>query len=144
MQNSTALHKLLYRLFYDWRIKSGKNFPWNQVAPGLFFKNCSGTRLDWCEGLCISFSCVANFCLLLAIVSSFHLLIYDGFKSFPVNILLIDSLTLFLLTFLSTARNDLLWMLSYGYHFYFISLINLTTLWKTNNLSSFYDEVLWC
>ena len=53
-------------------------------------------------------------------------------------------LTLFLLTFLSTARNDLLWMLSYGYHFYFISLINLTTLWKTNNLSSFYDEVLWC
>ena len=36
-------------------------------------------------------------------------------------------------------------MICFGcYHFYFISLINLTTLWKTNNLSSFYDEVLWC
>ena len=29
-------------MFYNWRIKSSKNFPQNHAVPGLFFKNCSG------------------------------------------------------------------------------------------------------
>ena len=30
-----------FRLFYNWRIKSSKDFPRRHVVPGLFFKNCS-------------------------------------------------------------------------------------------------------
>ena len=29
-------------LFYNWRIRSSKNFLRNHAVPGLFFKNCSG------------------------------------------------------------------------------------------------------
>ena len=33
-------------MFYNWRIKSSKNFPRNHAVPGLFFKNCSRNESD--------------------------------------------------------------------------------------------------
>ena len=35
-----------FRLFYNWRIKSSKNFPRNQAFPGLFIWNCSNIFVD--------------------------------------------------------------------------------------------------
>ena len=46
MENS--LHYINYfRLFYNWRIKSSKNFARNHAVPGLFFQNCPGFEVDF-------------------------------------------------------------------------------------------------
>ena len=34
-----------FQLFYNWRIKLSKNFPWNHTVSGLVFKNCSGDEI---------------------------------------------------------------------------------------------------